>query len=169
MEGDLYLPDLHILIINHFNPLPPHGGRPVPVRRRLYPLSFQSTPSAWRETIYGYIHSTLLTFQSTPSAWRETLRAVRLLTTGNYFNPLPPHGGRRGTTGVVAERLDHFNPLPPHGGRPGTAVQAGGTLRFQSTPSAWRETMYRSRKNHKLDISIHSLRMEGDPCFFIPF
>ena len=38
-------------------------------------------------------------------------------------------------------------------------------LRFQSTPSVWRETMYHSRKNHKLDISIHSLRMEGDSLF----
>ena len=35
---------------NYFNPLPPHGGRLLSVRQRLYPLSFQSTPSAWRET-----------------------------------------------------------------------------------------------------------------------
>ena len=35
----------------YFNPLPPHGGRRIPVRsRRGLHLSFQSTPSAWRET-----------------------------------------------------------------------------------------------------------------------
>ena len=35
--------------------------------------SFQSTPSAWRETDYmdSYDEGTA-TFQSTPSAWRET-------------------------------------------------------------------------------------------------
>ena len=36
---------------------------------------------------------------------------------------------------------------------------------FQSTPSAWRETVYLV-ENHKFRIiSIHSLRMEGDSRF----
>ena len=45
-------------------------------------------------------------------------------------------------SGKMGVTLNHFNPLPPHGGRPGRvqcAVVAG-------------------------DISIHSLRMEGDGC-----
>ena len=33
---------------------------------------------------------------------------------------------------------------------------------FQSTPSAWRETHYRTANYFQTDISIHSLRMEGD-------
>ena len=33
-------------------------------------------------------------FQSTPSAWRETLRNRDLPRPGIHFNPLPPHGGR---------------------------------------------------------------------------
>ena len=33
---------------------------------------------------------------------------------------------------------------------------------FQSTPSVWRETSERSDEKRKRDISIHSLRMEGD-------
>ena len=56
----------------HFNPLPPHGGRrllgvPLPTV-----ITFQSTPSAWRET--GYLDGIVQIdqFQSTPSAWRET-------------------------------------------------------------------------------------------------
>ncbi len=33
---------------------------------------------------------------------------------------------------------------------------------FQSTPSAWRETILNCRRIEHDDISIHSLRMEGD-------
>ena len=79
----------------------------------------------------------------------------------------------------------YFNPLPPHGGRPGCNGQYAMEGEFQSTPSAWRETV-KARYNekhydhfnplpphggrlHKLcecglveRISIHSLRMEGD-------
>ena len=35
-------------------------------------------------------------------------------------------------------------------------------LAFQSTPSAWRETPPPSGKTYTAEISIHSLRMEGD-------
>ena len=56
------------------------------------------------------------------------------------FNPLPPHGGRRTRIRQHTIRNKHFNPLPPHGGRP----KKGGTV------IGW------------IDISIHSLRMEGD-------
>ena len=33
-------------------------------------------------------------FQSTPSAWRETTLISRQSRFAQYFNPLPPHGGR---------------------------------------------------------------------------
>ena len=35
------------------------------------------------------------TFQSTPSAWRETSRVSSYAVLAKDFNPLPPHGGRR--------------------------------------------------------------------------
>ena len=35
-------------------------------------------------------------------------------------------------------------------------------LKFQSTPSAWRETHHLATIRVTSDISIHSLRMEGD-------
>ena len=103
---------------------------------------------------------------------------------GRYFNPLPPHGGRRGNTGRRTG-IQYFNPLPPHGGRPaaeqtdicrqtisihslrmegdGKSIPLIQVLYiFQSTPSAWRETMLFPVPIVSADISIHSLRMEGD-------
>ena len=35
-----------------------------------------------------------LEFQSTPSAWRETLNLKSIVIPDTDFNPLPPHGGR---------------------------------------------------------------------------
>ena len=40
---------------------------------------------------------------------------------------------------------------------------------FQSTPSVWRETVYGISGNVDLNISIHSLRMEGDDITFLHF
>ena len=36
----------------------------------------------------------LITFQSTPSVWRETGIAKAINSTEKNFNPLPPYGGR---------------------------------------------------------------------------
>ena len=81
--------------MNHFNPLPPHGGRPhsrTPGNGTDFisihslrmegdfatatffhaQTKFQSTPSAWRETTFARFAASLDAFQSTPSAWRET-------------------------------------------------------------------------------------------------
>ena len=104
-----------------------------------------------------------------------------------HFNPLPPHGGRREIVCKDHLRL-HFNPLPPHGGRPyaprlrvcaglfqstpsawretcDLVLFAPLYISFQSTPSAWRETVFLERCESVSDISIHSLRMEGDGMF----
>ena len=101
-----------------------------------------------------------------------------------YFNPLPPHGGRRTNDGrsrsdkrfqstpsawretfavpmMSAFSLD-FNPLPPHGGRQKSGAPLDQLIIFQSTPSAWRETFDFCQKQSVNIISIHSLRMEGD-------
>ena len=40
-------------------------------------------------------------------------------------------------------------------------------MRFQSTPSAWRETEFTLHGKEYEGISIHSLRMEGDLYFNI--
>ena len=84
-------------------------------------------------------------FQSTPSAWRETHQVLVLFCRQFHFNPLPPHGGRR-TAGRLKNALKSF----------------------QSTPSAWRETREFQEFFESSDISIHSLRMEGDIRAGIP-
>ena len=146
--------------------------------------TFQSTPSAWRETgelhrkRNGYdisIHSlrmegdiwltvalvTPRSFQSTPSAWRET-DAACVVGLNKYISihSLRMEGDRYRKDGITWQY--HFNPLPPHGGRLLEIVLPVGRSIFQSTPSAWRETACVSKIGTQAHISIHSLRMEGD-------
>ena len=163
MEGDKNGQELYNWERYHFNPLPPHGGR----------------------HIFKIVTAMFKTFQSTPSAWRETSVPIRRMGTSpisihslrmegdelsqynfggiGHFNPLPPHGGRRNLdTGQAS--IYYFNPLPPHGGRPCSCTYSFIVLEFQSTPSAWRETDTMDDLCDFMSISIHSLRMEGD-CF----
>ena len=71
MEGDYFFRFVFHRS-RYFNPLPPHGGRPCRFRGCVSVAKFQSTPSAWRETITPLLYLSALIFQSTPSAWRET-------------------------------------------------------------------------------------------------
>ena len=100
----------------HFNPLPPHGGRRT--RTQLSPIFhvFQSTPSTRRETT-GSPTDSIYSDISIHSLHTEGDRSgFMLLTVIIYFNPLPPHGGRRFFIVRFFDIL-YFNPLPPHGGR----------------------------------------------------
>ena len=63
---------------------------------------------------------------------------------------------------ILERRQKNFNPLPPHGGRRGQVKNMTIGIIFQSTPSAWRETRVRHVQGRNRCISIHSLRMEGD-------
>ena len=171
---------------NNFNPLPPCGGRPVTYSNDLIDVRFQSTPSVWRETaadgssysalpcisihslrVEGDILGVLETrwhiiFQSTPSVWRETgeNHAVCIVY----------------SISIHSLRVEGDRSFHNFGFR---------SKKFQSTPSVWRETSGATRlrtggKNfnplppcggrhshtHTLivcsNISIHSLRVEGD-------
>ena len=151
----------------YFNPLPPHGGRQAWDRLRSGGGTFQSTPSAWRETIRRETSATstwdlIIAFQSTPSAWRETytsfltfilyhisIHSLRMegdvlgVTIHNTDRIISIHSLRmEGDQSALrqGQKCSHFNPLPPHGGRHGSSTVA--------------------RQVHS--ISIHSLRMEGD-------
>ena len=154
-------------------------------------------------------------FQSTPSAWRETLDRWIFWQVCQDFNPLPPHGGRRRKTcyEVFADlrfqstpsawretafgygfkiQLFHFNPLPPHGGRlldqchavriifisihslrmEGDYIDLGylcGGVYFNPLPPhGGRQDKLPVEANFE-NISIHSLRMEGDPVILASF
>ena len=63
---------------------------------------------------------------------------------------------------MISPHPKDFNPLPPYGGRPAYVGVPSSLLAFQSTPSVWRETHLLGQFPDILDISIHSLRMEGD-------
>ena len=89
---------------------------------------------------------TIIEFLSTPSGWRATAGRIFYATNKIYFYPRPPGGGRPGTYSYTLAPTD-FYPRPPGGGRHFEAVK------------------------HDLveDISIHALRVEGDPDFEPPF
>ena len=125
---------------NHFNPLPPHGGRRLTQQQQNYVFAFQSTPSAWRETVQtgyqGGLHRI-----SIHSLRMEGDKAIPQIIVELWnFNPLPPHGGRQFII-VFHSSTIHFNPLPPHGGRRTLTIMTSSDDSFQSTPSAWRETL----------------------------
>ena len=144
MEGDHRLRELEQQR-RDFNPLPPHGGRPIfPIPQHTYHL-FQSTPSAWRETqetgdetpeTYISIHSLRMEgdlyhlhplyanslFQSTPSAWRETNSSSCSI--------------RRQFISIHSLRME---------GDPLRWRNDMDYITFQSTPSAWRETSSRTQ------------------------
>ena len=100
-------------------------------------------------------------FQSTPSAWRETSILTQKKKQSLYFNPLPPHGGRlRLYTSWVARWI--FQSTPSAWRETANEYLEVLDLAFQSTPSAWRETICSWVSSRQFRISIHSLRMEGD-------
>ena len=77
------------------------------------------------------------------------------------FNPLPPYGGRPKLLYKHIEDF-HFNPLPPYGGRLAAVTTARFTLDI-SIHSLRMEGDHSSGKRQvQFPISIHSLRMEGD-------
>ena len=113
--------------------------------------SFQSTPSAWRETLLNSNRTMYLqTFQSTPSAWRETRRSVRVATEHSTFQSTPSawretHNWKplplRDCISIHSLRMEgdvgkgfifaeprNFNPLPPHGGRLRKQMQGGNAV-----------------------------------------
>ena len=138
MEGDAFGQD-SALPPPYFNPLPPHGGRPCQFLFAMILLTFQSTPSAWRETLLCATSggNSLISIHSLRMEGDDNIRIYRML------------------------RI-HFNPLPPHGGRLSSHYLCPGGSIFQSTPSAWRETASTTGWKDSCTISIHSLRMEGD-------
>ena len=79
-----------------------------------------------------------------------------------HFNPLPPHGGRHKWDKMEIIEL-HFNPLPPHGGRHQIQyLRLIYYLYFNPLPPHGGRHFDELSLRDTIDISIHSLRMEGD-------
>ena len=100
-------------------------------------------------------------FQSTPSVWRETAQSIAI----NSDYKISIHSLRmEGDADAEAEARGEgdFNPLPPYGGRHFPEQKQDSNGVFQSTPSVWRGQQYAALVLVSADISIHSLRMEGD-------
>ena len=147
-------------------------------------LSFQSTPSAWREThtppkLHQLPHISIhsLRMEGDPVSSGKTIRQSisihSLRMEGDEMSTVSEYVGEvfqstpsawRETIGVVetVTPIWDFNPLPPHGGRRTFLLMLLLHRTFQSTPSAWRETDRIHDGRNSEAISIHSLRMEGD-------
>ena len=138
MEGDKVLL-IEFVSLKHFNPLPPHGGRltdAVP-SSTLMMISIHSLRMEGDDGGTGKVHGGTISIHSLRMEGDLLFRSFSHIL--ENFNPLPPHGGRLSQL-LSGFRIPHFNPLPPHGGRPPSAL--------------WERCSF--------EISIHSLRMEGD-------
>ena len=146
----------------YFNPLPPHGGRLGNPGTSAINNRFQSTPSAWRETNQGQPLDTDQQISIHSLRMEGDQQTTAPISLAIYFNPLPPHGGRRQPFLCLFVR----SRISIHSLRMEGDTHKDRRLfifcGFQSTPSAWRETLYPSINSPAEGISIHSLRMEGD-------
>ena len=147
----------------YFNPLPPHGGRPS-CFSEISGISevFQSTPSAWRETERDGV----------PCGHRGiSIHSLRMEGDGalsrsvhfhKYFNPLPPHGGRRASDGIwrVWYQIS-IHSLRMEGDTSCLLGCGSGSISIHSLRMEGDRWRIRQSPKDSL-ISIHSLRMEGD-------
>ena len=148
--------------------------------------TFQSTPSAWRETYKYPKYTVFAIFQSTPSAWRETISCTSISSLSGSFQSTPSAWRETGRTHareafhtdisihslrMEGDRFRSYPPMPAQSISIHSLRMEGDRLpctfhppasQFQSTPSAWRETPHRKSPPDIQLISIHSLRMEGD-------
>ena len=139
MEGDTVGISLTQKLCN-FNPLPPHGGRQLHYLSPRVRISFQSTPSAWRETTFFSLH-TYCNF---------------------HFNPLPPHGGRQLHSGTLFP-LVAFQSTPSAWRETDlfNSCLCCIHISIHSLRMEGDTPIYKYKLVQAL-ISIHSLRMEGD-------
>ena len=125
-------------------------------------------------------------FLSTPSGWRATCFVAKQFAVGFKISihALRVEGDLFRCE-AVRSRLQNFYPRPPGGGRQPGVFSFSATVKFLSTPSGWRATIYscsyactqnnfyprppgggrpllRYNNNLRIIISIHALRVEGD-------
>ena len=130
------------IIMRHFYPRPPRGGRHLLLCRCLL----------------GEQHF----YPRPPRGGRQNLGNGQCDNCNFY--PRPPRGGRRYTVINEMEVFLYFYPRPPRGGRHLPGVLPDKDKKFLSTPSARRATGSTEEQARSAMISIHALREEGDDC-----
>ena len=124
-------------------------------------FKFQSTPSAWRETLALCPEGlSVRTFQSTPSAWRETIYYNREELIFLDFNPLPPHGGRLPRLCFVPPLVISIHSLRMEGDFAYKDLYMASIISIHSLRIEG--DLVEQADSVEVGISIHSLRMEGD-------
>ena len=124
----------------YFYPRPPGGGRQFYNAYCDKHYEFLSTPSGWRATVLPAATASADQFLSTPSGWRATATQADI---NRFFPFLSTPSGWRATLGKE--------------------IKAEKAAEFLSTPSGWRATLYQLHDHADREISIHALRVEGDP------
>ena len=107
----------------------------------VYRISIHSLRMEGDVAVFVYV-VILKLFQSTPSVWRETIMPMWMKMVKWIFQSTPSVWRE---TELYSNFLQDFS--------------------FQSTPSVWRETLLLVHFQLTQQISIHSLRMEGDLCY----
>ena len=109
-----------------------------------------------------YNHPDVADFYPRPPGGGRRANMVDTEKTRGYFYPRPPGGGRHMHQAILLAAVD-FYPRPPGGGRHRVVKSPPLSARFLSTPSGWRATIPRIADLCPQKISIHALRVEGDP------
>ena len=149
--------------VRNFNPLPPHGGRPMA----------RTSPTVTADISIHSLHT------------EGDLLSRKKSTKSKHFNPLPPHGGRLCAIIIIRKEVI-FQSTPSTRRETLFSIYASSFLDlFQSTPSTRRETFsghldpatfldFNPLPPHggrlvewalgrdPTQISIHSLHTEGD-------
>ena len=118
MEGDPEFAE-SVTFIPHFNPLPPHGGRP---------------------RFAGFIQAHFCILIHSLRMEGDVRQPLRYIPAAD-FNPLPPHGGRRDRDVITGFQIAiSIHSLRMEGDLLSAVFMTILSV-FQSTPSAWRETL----------------------------
>ena len=142
VEGDQdHVAELNSL--DDFYPRPPGGGRQVTAEVDARKLAdFYPRPPGGRRHRDQGSNSSDSEFLSTPSGWRATSKQKKRAVDTVYFYPRPPGGGRPNVLFLATIKPSLF----------------------LSTPSGWRATRWALNNRLFGQISIHALRVEGDPA-----
>ena len=144
-EGDLTYPPL-VSNEKYFYPRPPRGGRRRRARRTLQGLYFYPRPPRGGRQVAHPTLNVLQKFLSTPSARRATHgRAGK-----GRSRPISIHALREegdSSPKRVCAASSNFYPRPPRGGRQWARITIRGIIKFLSTPSARRATVFHGACN----------------------